>query len=274
MRISIAGMLMVVCAIIGLSFNTSKGYSEYIEMPAPRADIPEQILFRRGYIVSYNKETMQPNWVAWHLTADHTNGPYEREGNGFHEDTDVPAPRALPEDYKGCGKIKMSRGHMCPAGDCKWDSIAMGESFLLTNCCPQSGRLNSGLWNQMEMDTRRWAEHYGDVYVVCGPMFPRKDQQYLNRLPIPSAFFKVILHLGDKPAAIGFVCKNDTGAVQPKKRDMYINSVDEIERMTGYDFFPALPDDIEDIIEANGDRDDFTAQKKPHTQDMRHQYVR
>lgn len=262
MRKSLSILLSVIVALVGLSFSARSTTSELIEVPAPRTDIPEQILYRRGYIVSYNKETMQPNWVAWHLTANHTDGPYERKGNGFHEDTDVPNPRALPDDYKGCGKIKMSRGHMCPAGDCKWDSIAMEESFLLTNCCPQSGRLNSGLWNQMEMDTRRWAEHYGDVYVVCGPMFPRKDQSYLNRLPIPSAFFKVILHLGDNPAAIGFVCKNDTGAVQPKKRNMYINSVDEIERMTGYDFFPALPDEIEERVEAIGDRDLFVSNGK------------
>jgi len=256
--------LLYVCALVCISFSSSTDYSEHLEMPAPRADIPEQILFRRGYIVSYNQEKMQPNWVAWRLTAEHTDGPFDRKGNGFHEDNEALGNRATPEDYKGCGKIKMSRGHMCPAGDCKWDSIAMEESFLLTNCCPQSGKLNSGLWNQMEMDTRRWAEYYGEVYIVCGPLYPRQNQQYLNRLPIPSAFFKVVLHLGDHPSALGFVCKNDTGAVQPKKRELYINSVDEIERMTGFDFFPSLPDSIENIVEAQANKDDFKTQKKPH----------
>ena len=36
--------------------------------PAPLKNTPEQILYRKGYTVSYNKETKIPNWVAWELT--------------------------------------------------------------------------------------------------------------------------------------------------------------------------------------------------------------
>ena len=35
-----------------------------------------------------------------------------------------------------------------------------------------------------------------------------------------------------------------------KKRDLYYNSIDQVERITGMDFFPALPDDIEKQVEA------------------------
>ena len=35
------------------------------------------------------------------------------------------------------------------------------------------------------------------------------------------------------------------------------NSIDQVERITGMDFFPALPDDIEDVVEATADINDW-----------------
>lgn len=35
--------------------------------------------------------------------------------------------------------------------------------------------------------------------------------------------------------------------------DSYVNTVDEVERITGIDFFPALPDEIEEKVEAEYD---------------------
>ena len=36
-----------------------------IEIPLPLQNASEQILYRKGYTVSYNKENKIPNWVAW-----------------------------------------------------------------------------------------------------------------------------------------------------------------------------------------------------------------
>ena len=109
--------------------------------------IPQQLLIKKAYIVSYNSETMLPNWVAWHLTANHTEGSFSRCGN-FHEDEDISLPRATLEDYRDSG---WTRGHMYPAGDNKWHEQAMFETFALSNVCPQNASLNSGLWNSIEM---------------------------------------------------------------------------------------------------------------------------
>lgn len=65
---------------------------ERIEIPLPLKDTSEQILYRNGYTVSYNKNNKIPNWVAWHLTAEHTTGPYRRPGSAWHEDLQVPVP--------------------------------------------------------------------------------------------------------------------------------------------------------------------------------------
>lgn len=219
-----------------------------ILMPAPQRNASETILRRKTFIVSYNRKTKLPNWVAWHLTAEHTDGPFRRLGN-FHEEMDVPKPRATLEDYWGSG---WSRGHMCPAGDNKWDETAMYESFSLINVCPQNASLNSGLWNSIEIDCRRWANMYGDIYIVCGPLFLNQEHEVIgeNRVVVPEAFFKVVLCLNGKPKGFGFIVRNTDGT---KKRDLYYNSIDQVERITGLDFFSALPDSIEIVVEATCD---------------------
>ncbi len=223
-----------------------------VEIPKIQRDLPEQILKRSAYTVSYNKETKCPNWVAWYLSADHSDGEWARS-NDYREDYEVPSPRATNEDYKGS---IWSRGHMCPAGDNKWNADAMSETFLLSNMCPQDRSLNSGFWNQVEMDCRKWAKKYGGVYIVCGPLYYKNEHETIgiNQIVVPKAFYKVILRLNPHPNAIGYVVKNNEGT---KKKDQYVNTVDEVERLTGIDFFPALPDDIEDEVEAHANLDDW-----------------
>ena len=218
--------------------------------PAPLEGVSELIIRKKAYLVSYNKDTKIPNWVAWHLTAEHTDGPVGRS-NVFYADDAVPAPRATNEDYRGSG---WSRGHMCPAGDNKWDEEAMNESFSLINVCPQDASLNSGLWNSIEIDCRKWAVRFQDIYIVCGPVFYKQEHELIgnNEVCVPEAFFKVVLCLNGRPKGMGFVVKNNAGT---KKRDLYYNSIDQVERITGMDFFPCLPDDIEEEVEANLDMD-------------------
>ena len=219
-------------------------------------DVSEQILFRKGYVVSYNKDTKIPNWVAWRLTANHTDGLTKRPGNAWHEDTEVPEPRATIDDYRGSG---WSRGHMCPAGDNKWDGDAMYESFLLTNCCPQHARLNSGDWNEIERACRRWAEKYGEIFIVCGPVLFRQEHETIgeNHVVVPEAFFKVVLCLNGQPKGIGFVCRNTEGN---RKKDFYVNSIREVERITGYTFFPMLPKFMADIAKTKADLNEWEEQ--------------
>lgn len=228
--------LILVCQAEGNIITDS------LEIPLPRKDIPEQILRRTVYTVSYNADLRIPNWVAWHLTAEHVKGMIPRpSGNAWHEDEEVPFPKATYEDYKNSG---WSRGHMCPAGDCKWDEQVMYESFLFTNCSPQHANLNSGIWNQIEMSCRRWAEKYGEVHIVCGPILFRQKHETIgpNHVVIPEAFFKVVICFIDgKPEGIGYICKNQK---EDNKRSNYVNTIYEIERITGLTFFPSLPTEL------------------------------
>ena len=224
------------------------------EIPAPLKDRPEQILHRKGYTASYNYKTKTPNWVAWHLTKSHTYGSNQRGKEVFTEDTDVREPRATDNDYYNS---RYDRGHMCPAGDNKWDKQAMEQSFLFTNICPQNHGLNKYEWNDLEMQCRDWAREYGAVDIVCGPVYQSTNGQKTigkNKVWVPDAFFKVVLCRQGKPKAIGFVYRNEG-----KKQAMadVVCTVDEVEKLTGLDFFPELDDPTEEKIEATAKLSDW-----------------
>lgn len=217
---------------------------EKLLIQGTKKGVAEQLLYRKAYVVSYNKTTRNPNWVSWHLTAAHTDGDIPRQ-QAFFEDEEVPFPKALLSDYRGSG---YDRGHMCPAGDNKWDKQAMYESFYLTNMCPQNTELNSGLWNRFEQDCRYWAKKYSDIYIVCGPIYLNQEHKHIgaSRVIVPEAFFKVVLCLNNNPRGFGIIVRNSGGQ---RKNDLYYYSIDDIERVTGIDFFPGLPDELEKSIE-------------------------
>ena len=230
----------------GKQRNGQPAITQY-ELPAPLKNKPELILRREAYTVSYNKTTRNPNWVAWHLTKSHTYGRYNREKEIFTEDTSVGTPRATDDDYY---TSRYDRGHMCPAGDNKWSNTAMTESFLFTNVCPQNHGLNKYEWNDLEMLCRDWAREYGSVDIVCGPIYYGQGMQKTigrNKVWVPDAFFKVVLCRKGASKAIGFIYRNEG---RKQLMENAVCTVDEVERITGIDFFPSLKDDVEERVEA------------------------
>lgn len=227
--------------------DASKQHVDAIEIPVLLKNVPNLILKRYAYSVSYNKSTRCPNWVAWKLTANHTNGPYRRENYEFHEDMNIPSPRANLHDYSYNG-LGLERGHMCPAGDNKWSDRAMDECHLLSNICPQYGKLNGGAWKYLEEDCRDWAETYDCIYIVCGPIFYGKARRTIgeDKVAVPDAFFKVILRLGNNPQALGFIYPNRKC---PGGKAKYVMSVDKVEEIVGMDFFSSLDDNVENKVE-------------------------
>lgn len=238
-------------AVESVDENASKRDKQAVagmEIPSKMKDTPEKILRRIGYTVSYNSTTKIPNWVAWHLTKDHVSGSSQRNEEMFQEDRQV-SDGPANSDYYNSG---FDRGHMCPAGDNKWDRKALTETFYFTNICPQVHSLNSGGWNDLEIACRKWARKYGDVYIVCGPVPQKTPIRTIGRhkVWVPREFFKVILCLRGEgsPKAIGFIYPNASAS---RKMFSYAMTVDEVERITGIDFFPQLEDKVENRIEAD-----------------------
>ena len=238
--------------------NTLIQTEEPSSLPVEETDLPVAspsssciLIEHEGFTLLYDTKTMCPRWVAWELTAEETRGKVTRQGVDFKEDESVPKQYQVASwDYNGG---QYGRGHMCSAGDMKWSQQAMQDCHYMTNICPQNAELNKVWWEHLERACREWARQDGSVQIVCGPIFSENPKQFgkKHKMAVPKAFYKVVLSLKKgREKAIGFYYTNDD-AVQPMEDA--VRSVDDIERLTGLDFFSSLPDDQEDRLEAMTD---------------------
>lgn len=203
-----------------------------------------------GFEVLYSAQSRIPIWVQYELTADETDGPYTRKGRQFRPDETLSVVHADNDDYRNSG---WSRGHMAPAADFKWSDKAMWDTFYYTNCCPQDQSLNNGQWNTLEQKVRSWAKKYGRVFVVTGPIIDENKYGTIgaHRVVVPDAFFKAVL--AETPyglQSVAFVMQNKSHNENMQKCAL---SVNDLERLTGIDFFSNLPDSIEEDVEGSYD---------------------
>lgn len=227
------------------------------ELPRLVTNRSEQIIEHLGYTVSYNADWLLPNWVAYELTNAEVSGDQERT-NHFKPDPLVNGDPVVTSDYSNSG---YDRGHMAPAGDMKWSEQAMRESFYMTNMCPQVHSLNAGDWKDLEELVRGLAQRYGNIYIACGPIVsePYKTIGQIRKIAVPQSFYKVLLRQKqDEWTAIGFVMPNQAGN---KHLMTYMLTVDEVEQMTGIDFFYNLPDEVEKQVESTFVVGDWTVSR-------------
>lgn len=208
----------------------------------------DQIVERRGYALGYSEEHEQPLWVQYRLTADEaTNAAVARTGR-FLPDLAILTGSALPGDYTRSG---YDRGHLAPAGDMRFDALAMLESFSMANMSPQLPAFNRGVWKRLEEHVRSLAVREGSLVVVSGPIFRTNTPPRVigtSRVRIPDAFYKVLYLERDPPRMAGFVLPHE-GSDAPLCT--FAASVDAVEEATGLDFFSALPQEVQSNLESH-----------------------
>lgn len=219
------------------------------ELAIPAYSSKDTIIQHTGYTLSYSEEHEQPYWVAYVLTADEVFAASNDRNDNFREDPAVPTGSATLADYKGSG---YDRGHLCPAADQAWSAIAMDDSFFLSNMSPQTHAFNAGIWLNLESAVRTMAAQNQEICVVTGPVLTDGPYKTIgaNKVSVPNYYYKVILdYYGSEKKAIGFVLKQDSKG----KLESFAVSVDDVEKLTGIDFFPLLDDAEEKQLEANYD---------------------
>jgi len=192
----------------------------------------------------YSEPHEQARWVAYELTAAETQRRFERTDR-FLVDPRVSTGTATDEDYAGSG---YDRGHLAPAADMGWSEATMRESFYYSNMSPQVPGFNRGVWKRLEELVRTWAVEYGAIYVVTGPVLqPGLPTLGPHGVAVPEQYFKVILDARDPGVkAVGFLMPNASSSAGLAQ---FAVTVDSVERVTGLDFFPGLPDAQEAQLE-------------------------
>ncbi len=222
----------------------ASSYSQSLELPA--LEETGRIICHSGFTLHYSEEFEQADWVAYELTAQEVAGSVKRKDD-FRPDPLIPTGSAELSDYRGSG---YDRGHLAPAGDMKFSEQAMSDSFYLSNMSPQDPSFNRGIWKSLEEQVRTWAVKYDRIYIVSGPILNRTDLPRIgaNRVAVPGYYYKVLLVYGQEKKAIGFILPNKKGEFPLPS---YAVTVDDVEILTGIDFFPALPDSEEEILESS-----------------------
>ncbi len=210
--------------------NLASGY--------PMAPATDTILSYTGFHLGYNERFEQAAWVAYVLTREEIEtGIFARTDN-FRPDTSIATGSATPGDYRGSG---FDRGHLAPAGDMKWNQLAMSQSFLMSNMSPQLPAFNRGIWRRLETEVRNWAIEKDSLYVITGPLFAEGDSLIgENGVCVPGYYFKVLVDLSppdhDMIAFLLPHCRSSEELLR------FAIPVDSLEQLTGYDFFADAPD--------------------------------
>lgn len=259
-----------------LAANAANARSGYLERHLPfgvnRSAVGashEVTLVAEDYVTRYDRDLYVPLWVAYRLQGDSlTLGPGMTSDRieAFRPDPRLQADQAVTYDeYKNSSDF--DRGHMAPNLDFIFGLNAMLNSYVMSNMCPQYGAFNSGIWLQLEKKVRKWAGARGTIYVTTGAIFDadgdgRRDAASVcarmgtrDRVAVPTHCYKIILAKDDgRWQALVVVLSNwqkrpaNLSVAQAFAKGL--RSVDQVEQVTGVNFFPGMPDDQERTLEA------------------------
>ena len=213
----------------------------------PKADCPFEILPSAAYIVGYDEDSGNPAWVAYYIPPIPKKSQSGKRPSTFTVDSRTKA-KITNQDY---AKTGYDKGHMAPnyAIGSRYGTNAQLETFLLSNICPQTPRLNRGIWKSLEsLVANQFAQKRG-VWVVTGPLYGNRPTFIKERIKKPCAFFKIIIALNkeNQPEALAFIIpQNECSG----NLENYLVNIDTIEALSGINFFSDLPDDIEDKLES------------------------
>jgi endonuclease G len=233
---------------------------------AAKADPSEReahLIQRPQYTLSYNARTRTANWVSWELRKDDIGhaqrGPFEPDPllpPGF--------ARVTSHVYDGSG---FDRGHLCPAQDRSRTQEDMDATFFMTNVVPQAPNCNQRGWERLESYCRGLTRDGHVLHQAAGPHgvggtgkdgFREVIGKGRVEVTVPAKMWKVVLvlpHEGAEPTArtrtIAVIMPNDQSVGYDWTK--YRVSVRAVEKLTGCDFWPAIPQETAAAIKGRVD---------------------
>ena len=218
------------------------------------------LLYREGYVCSYDTRTRVPHWTAERLNRKRLRPGVTTRTRLFRIDADLnPEFRSQSNDFVGTPYV---RGRMAAASNHLGDPVALAQTYYLSNVAPQLGRaFRQSFWVQFETQVRDWAREVDDLYVFTGPLFLPEEgadgRSYVryevigaNQVAVPTHFFKVMLRERDgrREMQAFLVPHRPLEADTPLAE--FLVSVDDVERVAGLDFFDEMTEPTQSLLEA------------------------
>ena len=209
------------------------------------------------YVLSYNRDKSEANWVAWHLSSSWL-GSAARQ-NDFRADNTLPSGwyQVGSTSYSGSG---YDRGHMCPSADRTSSVSDNSATFLMTNMIPQAPNNNQGPWANLENYLRTLVTAGNEIYIYSGG-YGSQGTIDGGHVTVPTRTWKIAVVLSDGTNDLSRVTTSTRViAVDMPNSDALISrtadwktfrvNVDAIESSTGFDFLGKVDPSIQAVIEA------------------------
>jgi endonuclease G len=238
----------------------------------PEINATDEIICHSAMCLVYEEKHEQAKWVAHIILPDIVNGK-EGRTNNFRKDTLVKTETADDDDYflkvkQPDGKIKYDgfgydRGHLAPSADFRWSKKALSESYYYSNMSPQLPDFNRQKWADLESIFREYVTSHTEtqLYVVTGPILYDtlpKLERGKNKVTIPEFYYKVALDLTNNKA-IGFIMPNKKIEYPTAS---YAVPINDVEKITGINFFYQLNDSLEEVLESQKIVSDWLPEKQ------------
>ncbi|MBD2564539.1 MULTISPECIES: DNA/RNA non-specific endonuclease [Nostoc] len=215
------------------------------------------LMVKNQYALSYNQSKGTANWVVWQLNKSWL-GDAERQNN-FRPDNTLPTgwTRITPSAYTGSG---YDRGHIAPSGDRTKTIEDNAATFLMTNMMPQTPDNNRNTWGNLEDYCRELVSLGKELYIVAGPA-GSQGEPLKGKVTVPKSTWKIIVVLDSPGSGLDGITANTRVIAVNIPNEQEINndwraykvSVDELEKLTGYDFLSNISPNIQEVIESKVD---------------------
>lgn len=215
----------------------------------------------RNYSMCYDPDVKAALWIAYPLHDCYTRKAVDRT-DAWGYDPLIPAKYQVNME-KGMSN-GYDRGHQVASADRLASYDMNSQTFYYTNMTAQVGAgMNQDIWNNLENMIRNEYICRDTLYVVTGCVMTTEDDTQVKwvdnrnggKVAVPKAYFKVLLRTksgntgkavdNSNATTIGFWYENRRYSYStPRVSD--VKSVDEIERLTGFTFFPQISDEIKE----------------------------
>ena len=203
----------------------------------------------RNYSFAWSQKDLVSVWMAYPLCKTYTEKVVSRTDAWNYDPILGPELSCAPfSGYAG----DYARGHQVPSADRLCCREANEQTFYGTNIIPQLNEHNEGIWQNLENRIREVANASDTTYVVTGCVVEGSKEITTDsdgkNITVPVAYYKAVLRYKKGDADVW------TGAAFYTEHKKYPNndlkavsmSIDELEEMTGHDFFVNLPGKVGD----------------------------
>ncbi|NCU27218.1 DNA/RNA non-specific endonuclease [Candidatus Nomurabacteria bacterium] len=198
------------------------GSDEILDYYAPYIN-EKGVVKKEHYIVAFNDHTLTPDWTIYAILKP-LQSVVKRDGLDFRKDPEfIKSP--TDEKYKNCG---FDAGHFVPAEDMSFDKKAIKDTFVTSNCAPQWGKFNRGIWKRLETQIRFWGNSGRRLVVLTGGVY-RYNLRTINGIGLADGFYKVVYFI-DEDLTICYYFNHSADLSDDSNLNAYIVSISELEK--------------------------------------------